>query len=118
MRRIAPRKLTPAMVGPNGRDDGGSVEPVPQPPPTPTPTDPDGTPPAATIGEIALALETARAASGDLDDRIRAIRPAASAEARKQAEDAALEGLVALRKAVRQAARQLRALEQGEDDGG
>jgi hypothetical protein len=119
-RRIVPRKLTPAMVGPNGRDDGSSAEPTTptQPLPGPLPTDPGEPLPPATIAQIATALEAARAASGDLDDKIRAIREAPSSEGRKQAEDVALEGLVAMRKAVRQAARQLRALEQGEDDAG
>jgi hypothetical protein len=119
-RRIVPRKLTPAMVGPNGRDDGGSAEPTTptQPLPDPLPTDPGEPLPPATIAQIATALEAARAASGDLDDKIRAIRQAPSNEGRKQAEDVALEGLVALRKAMRQAARQLRTLEQGEDDAG
>ena len=53
------------------------------------------------LGESALALERARAASGDLDEKVRAIRQADNGAARKQAEDEALKGLKMLRDVVK-----------------
>ena len=66
----APRELTADEVGPKGLRNGGPPSGTHRFAPNETLAD------LMALGESALALERARAASGDLDEKVRAIRQA------------------------------------------
>ena len=91
----APRELTADEVGPKGLRNGGQPSGFHRFSPNETLAD------LMALGESALALERARAASGDLDEKVRDIRQADNSAARKQAEDKALAGLKMLRDVVK-----------------